>query len=215
MKSCIWFTIVFAACAASSCGIHRDSSIYSEVVSLIPLDLRHFFPMNLNCTWARLTFNELPFDNSHQSKSTFYYLEVMSTDFKNISSEQRLKSIATYRFSDSCNIVVSRFQRNDGFYSPSGRESLYRNWIKSVENCSDRRLPIPNFAGLDYPDFIQGIGLSDDYEILVHEANMNSTLDQKYQSETILMPETWRHGYSRGVCIDDSNGKMIWWLVAW
>jgi hypothetical protein len=174
-----------------------------------------FFPDSVECSWARVTFNETPFDNTHQSKTTFYYIEARPVEFESIVASVKSKAIASYRFSDTCNVVVNKFQRSAGFVSSIGRESVYERWIKSISDCEQGRFPIPNFAGLDHPNFIDGIGLSDDFEILVQESNTDHDSIKEYQVVKVMMPSKWAHGFSRGMCINYTDRSLIWWLVIW
>jgi hypothetical protein len=212
--SLIFIIIAFTALTCGSGNVHFDP--YSDVLEKVPISLRVFFPDSVVCSWARVTFNEIPFDNTHQSKTTFYYIEAKSIQFESIVESMKSKAIASYRFSDTCNVVVNKFQRSPGFVSSIGRESVYERWIKSIDLCNENRFPIPNFAGLDSPNFVDGVGLSDDFEILVQESNTEHNSIKNYQGKIkVIMPSNWEHGFSRGVCVNYKNQSLIWWLVIW
>lgn len=208
----LYSVFVFAVLGCTQAQKYSDP--YEDVLARVPPDLRMIFPESIDAQWARITFNEVPFSNEYRSKTTFYYIEVVADNFDVVASELYDRSMANYKFSDSCNIVVNKFQRDDGFASADGRDWLYNGWVTSLDSCSSH-FPIPNFAGLEQPDFIKDVGLSDDYEILVKHVSDSMTFSKRYYGPQVIMPDEWSRGHSYGVCINDQTKKLIWWLVIW
>ncbi len=188
--------------------------IYSETVAIIPEDLRKFFPDYVAGDDYGISFNHSPYANDHVGEIVYYYFECIPIEFDSLSALYRKQSIGRYQFSDSCNVVVYRFQ--DGFpRSIKGQEWRYEQWIRSLESC-EGHFPIPNFTRLqDSTDFIRKKGLSSDYEVCVLQASNKQELAAVHYGPPIMMPEQWARGHSQGVCISDRKRKIIWWLIVW
>ena len=206
--------VILAMVTLIGCGLGPEPTPYEYVLSRVPSDLQHFFPTSIAAPSATVTFNEEPFSDQFQQRTTFYYIALVPLQFDSLAHAIRESSIATYRPNEDCNVVVNRFQKDGGFTSSHGQEWLYNSWVGSLDTCASR-YPIPNFAGLEEPEFIAGKGLSEDFEIHVQRSANSMDLSGRYYGPQVIMPEHWQRGHSRGACVNRKTRKIIWWLVIW
>ncbi|MDR1005358.1 MAG: hypothetical protein LBL74_00645 [Bacteroidales bacterium] len=109
-------------------------------------------------------------------------------------------------------------------FKPEGGGSVYyENYEDSVKekeviarnlrmNNTDVILPI--FEQNDLSD----IGLSDDYKIYFIDSKRGKFVDKVYydtDTTISLMPDNWKHGYSRGYALSDKQKEIIYWVVVW
>jgi hypothetical protein len=206
--------ILFALVSSLGCGQTNRETPYDEILNRIPVEFHKFFPLSISCDSVFMNFNELPYINDYEAKPTYYYITYSSDNLDSLVSITEPIALGKYSFSDSCNIIVYKFQNKKSYNSPKGREWLYEKWIKRMDNCSGH-FPIPNFLGLDSTDFIPGIGLSKDYSIYVINVDSNRIFDSRFYGSDDIMPTKWRTGHSSGICISKEKGKAISWLVIW
>jgi hypothetical protein len=196
------------------CSQTQKENPYSDIMDRIPKEFHDFFVIPMSSDSIFMNFNEFPYCNSFEAKPTYYYVQYSSSNIDSLVSSVDKVALAIYSFPDSCNVVVYKFQNKKSYISPTGREWLYKEWVSGLNHCGIR-LPIPNFLGLDYPDFIPGKGLSADYLIYVLNVDSNRVFDSRYYGPEIIMPYPWRTGHSSGICISKEKNKAISWLIIW
>lgn len=204
----------FGVLSLIGCEQSRSNEAYNEVVSKIPEDLNVYFPNYLPGETFFLNFNEIPYSRDGYAKPTYYYLQCEISNIDSMIFETRSKSIGEYLFSDSCNIVIYKYQNKRSYYSTEGQEWRYNEWINRLKDCHDN-YPIPNFLGLEETDYIPGIGLTDDYNVYVLKSDNRRVFDDKYYGSKVIMPENWSTGYSSGVCINERRKRVVYWIVIW
>ncbi len=203
-------------CLITSCS--DKESLYRRTINEIPIErsLISHFPRDIDkSNKFSFYFNFKPILDKFTSKVVFVYLEVEGENIDSLVYSFSKRKIASYSFFDDCNLIVNKFQKNTSYSSYIGKEWLYENWLEEKNDCLKSKFPIPNFIGIGQGKMKDVIGLSDDYEIYVLESKSGKYFDESYYSKPILMPKTWERGFSKGVAINQSLGKVLYWSVVW
>ncbi len=144
------------------------------------------------------------------------YISYLSNNIDSILQSVTKESIGEYLFSDSCNTILYRFQRGTSKGSIIGKEWLYEDWIKTLESqCTEIRIPIPNYINAGEGLFEDKYGISDDYTIYVMEAKKGIHFPEEYYAKELILPDDWKRGYSKGYAINRETCKVIFWFTIW
>ena len=76
------------------------------------------------------------------------------------------------------------------------------------------KLPIPNFWSLDL-DKDTRCKLPLGFELFVLESQSGVFWDKKFLTEDHYMPETWKHGYTKGIAMNSKTFEVIYWFAIW
>jgi hypothetical protein len=118
-------------------------------------------------------------------------------------------SKARYKPIDSCLLVVNMYTNERNFFNSFKTKN--KSYLK--KECLKNKMPIPNFWAMELNG--QNITkLPDDFKIYVIDAS-HKIIDKKYISKNVYMPENWKHGYSKGVAMNDKTHEIIYWFVLW
>lgn len=75
-------------------------------------------------------------------------------------------------------------------------------------------MPVPLFEIDEYKGNTIS-GLTEDFKIYVLEAKPGKYIDEKYLQECDCLPEKWKHGYSKGIALNDKRQVVIYWVIVW
>ncbi len=77
-----------------------------------------------------------------------------------------------------------------------------------------RSLPVPLFDIQEYSGNTKS-GLNEDFIIFILGANSGEYLDKNHLEECDCLPANWKHGYSKGVAMNDKRKVIIYWTIFW
>ena len=189
-----------------SCNNKATDYDFQKQIAKFDKTIKKHFPNKLVGLYTSSVFN----DTYHDVTSI-----ILLNQFDNEKLFNKIKdslinlSIAKYTPRDSCLLVVNMFTKENNYFNSFKTNDT--SYLK--KNCLKNKLPIPNFWSLDFRS--KNIThLPQDYNIFVFEASHN-IIDKKYISENVYMPSYWKHGYSKGVAINNKEKKIIYWFVLW
>jgi len=212
MKNAV-YTLLLLSLMLSAC-IQESKDSYSSIIERsIPPELRKHMPLNINSEKFELYFNIKPYFNKFTGEQVVIYLEYESSNIDSIINKLDLRN--PIKYSDSCNVVLYKYQSNTTKSSMIGKEWLYKKWVNKLETCSSKSEPIPNFIEAGTGEFQYTNGISDEFDIYVLEANSGKHFEEKYYGSALIMPEKWKRGYSKGYAINKKSNKVIYWLTIW
>jgi hypothetical protein len=223
MKNIIRLSI-FVSLLMASCknGVVKDEimeeaniSYQENLVQLdFPKEFTDFFPSQLEVACG----TDVNIDNSNRCLYFFLFEYDRKNTIDSLENVFSKKSIASYQSTDTNTIVVKRWeirqeQKDEVLYKDSvygGKiyyPILYFEWsepfkIKDVSSPTNI-----------YSDSTR-CGLSKDYVIYVLGSKSGV-----YRDDIIgpldYMPDGWKNGYSKGVCINNKDGIIIYWALVW
>ena len=87
--------------------------------------------------------------------------------------------------------------------------------LNEISNTLIRKnkLPIPNFWPMKF-DSESITRLPEKFKIYIFEAKQK-ILNRDLMTHKDYMPDKWKHGYSKGVAINDETYEIIYWFVLW
>lgn len=141
---------------------------------------------------------------------TLYEYEVDKTKIDSIMGGLLNKHIAVYEYSDTCLLVVNRFETID----PFDYEAILDSSLLYMP-CYDKKYPVPNF--IEYPEanLHSGFKLDNSFVIYVLEAKPGNHFPRYKMNVFKQMPNKWKNGYSKGVAISKAKKTVIYWSVMW
>ena len=91
---------------------------------------------------------------------------------------------------------------------------VYDFFARRNKNVS-KSLPVPLF-GDDYNIRETYSGLRDGFKLYVLGAEAGCFLPKcKLGDSSACLPEKWKHGYSRGVALNDQTKEAVFWIIVW
>ena len=124
------------------------------------------------------------------------------------------KAIAHYNPSDTCLLVVNRFESIDSKDSslvPTIKDSTLIN-----RDCYYRKYPIPNFIGFMSNSSESDLKLDSSFTVYVLEAKKVDSWGVEFALEPApQMPSNWKNGYSKGIALSTKKSTIVYWTVIW
>ncbi|MBR8538379.1 hypothetical protein KDU71_22600 [Carboxylicivirga sediminis] len=203
--------LIVASCNSQTSGefwfLEKDKN-YDRVKTAFQ-DYVSFFPKrgdaySISDTWS------LDSNTEFNIKSVF---EFKSEQFKEALSTIRKSSIAEYPSDAECLLVLNRFATHSNYGYPKKHE-IDHNIINL--DCYKDLYPIPNFSNFSsYQTDETEPKLQKEFNIYVLEAKTGRFLAEEDITKGLYMPEEWKHGYSKGVAVNESKKLMIFWVIIW
>jgi hypothetical protein len=110
--------------------------------------------------------------------------------YKIISSEEHLLKLY------SINDLVQMFNLNNDFFLPNFREVFQQYSAFELNNGTN-------------------CGLPTDFQIYVLEYGFANIIDESYEYNWNLLPESIKQGYTSGAAVNDSKKLIVYWAIAW
>ncbi len=125
----------------------------------------------------------------------------------------RKNSIAKYASDMDGLLVLNRFSTHSNYGYPNGNEID----PKIIDlDCYKDLYPIPNFSNFSaYQTDKTECRLQEGFSIYVLESEVGRFLSEEKLTNGKYMPEYWKHGYSKGVAVNESEKIMIYWVIIW
>ena len=119
-------------------------------------------------------------------------------------------SIDFYSSKDTCLNIVYLYSDTEIFKHKKRLKHLKLNF-----DCIKNKYPIPNFVfeTIYYNEYTK-CHLMEDFNIYVLEAKKGLFVKEQEICENI-MPNEWKHGYSKGAAISEEKKVIIYWVVVW
>jgi hypothetical protein len=132
------------------------------------------------------------------------------------SIEENLKRksiLAKYVSSDSCLLVVNRFETRET--SENGTTPEIKDTAQINRDCYERRYPVPNFIECKYSTKGSATKLDSTFVIYVLEARSGKFFPKYDLKPSPQMPVKWKNGYSKGIAISEQRKTVIYWGILW
>jgi len=192
-----------------SCEMNRYSPFYSNLLRSYPREFVNHFPYKIYdgivnySTGTEFDVTGLFLLQKDSSKS-FY---VLQDSLKKI-------AIANYSAQDTCLFVVNKFTNEQNLTKEKKVESEEISKYFQKE-CLKEKLPIANFWGIYHENINTSPQLPKDFNIYVLDAKKGLYWDKKHISKGKYMPDFWKHGFSKGIALNENTHEIIYWFVLW
>ena len=204
MKSLIKYFLIILF--VSSCHQeHRMNNQFLEQISDFNNAIVKHFPSELKGMYKIAIFNDTQNDVSFIMLLNQYDKQTYNRLKDSLIKQSKVK----YNPKDSCLLVVNMYSNEKNYFNSFKTKD--KSYLK--KECLKDKLPIPNFWAMGF-DSKNITKLPDDYNIYVFEAS-HDIIDEKYLSKNVYMPDYWKHGYSRGIAMNDNTHEIIYWFVLW
>ena len=88
------------------------------------------------------------------------------------------------------------------------KEIISRNF----RNKNNFPVPVFDITGYKKSSYV---GLSEEFQICVIEAKQGIYASSDVLSKDNLMPDNWKHGFSKGYAISEKEKTIIYWCMVW
>ncbi|NOU59615.1 hypothetical protein [Marinifilum caeruleilacunae] len=187
---------------------------YQNDLKQFPTDMVDFFPDPESINGMYSTSKNV----DTTSECIFYmFFDFEAKDILKFKKYAQDKSIGSYLASDSLLITIKRRTIIDWDIS---KKAYYENLFRS----DTQYYPVPFFETMSKLDYI-GIdkddifsnkntsGLSNSFVFYILDSKSGQFWDGLKPNE--FMPESWKNGYSKGICINEKENITIYWLIIW
>lgn len=203
----VFCIFVFISCIAGN----KNQIDYQKDIKLFPPSLVDFFPNNLSIPYS-ITKNV---DTTNKCIS-YVYFSYKNDNLQNLKQEILKKYKNKYKANDSLLITIKR----NSLFENEKKKTYY----KSIKRNANIYYPIVffeynedvNYIGIDSKSLYSPInesGLSDDFTIYLLDSNPG--IYWKGLNGLDYMPDGWKNGYSKGICINEKTKTVIYWVVIW
>jgi hypothetical protein len=199
------------------------STNYQMNIDYYPDFLINHFPKKTFGNRGILSFNRA----AHDKLPTAYLPNILISKFKYDDSEYKKiknefvnKSITKFDSNSENLIILFRYFELE----KDSNIKLDIMPIKLKKQLAENNIqygksyPIPFFRNYD-TDVLKkaNYGLSKDDVILVLESKSGKYMPDKFLSDKshYLLPKEWKHGYSKGVALNDKKNRIIYWMILW
>ncbi len=125
------------------------------------------------------------------------------------------QSLVKYTNSDSCLLVVNRFENLETMNKGEKVYLDYETRKNQNKECFYNRLPIPKFLNYQNINLNKDTNLPDGFVYYVLEAKPQK-ISRKYDLiPNPQMPTTWENGFSKGIAINKNKREVIFWGIMW
>ena len=208
MKTKIINIILVITFITISCDNKKESTYYNNLRQKYnPIFVSHF-PKTIEKGHIDITEN-----GEYDVTRLFLTIKNSITNFKSITDSIKNNSVANYSAKDTCLFVVNKFTTEQN-YTQKRKANLKDISSYLDSKCLLNKVPIANFWGL-YENSETLCNLPENFNIFVLETKKGKFWDAKHISNGKYMPNYWKHGYSKGVAIDESTDEIIYWFVLW
>jgi hypothetical protein len=209
----IFITLATLLCLAS-CHRHdnRATLRYQKDLKQFPSYMVDFFPDTL----AEIYSTSQTVDTT--SECIFYmYYDLESKNTLKLQKSLEKKSIANYSASDTALVTI---KTESTMHWDESKIKYYSSLLVNKTTY----FPVPYFEtqrnlekiGINNESTFSSTstsGLSNDFIIYVLESK--SGLYWKGLKPNEYMPNDWKNGYSKGICVNTRKGIAVYWLVIW
>ena len=146
----------------------------------------------------------------------FYEYNVNSNYLDSLEIACKTKSIARYKNSDSCLLLINQFETAKTY---SESEEVFIDFEKRKtevnKDCYKNKLPIPKFLDYRFINNTSRTYLNDNFEFYILGANNKDFFKKFDLISNPQMPDNWSNGYSKGIAISKKDRCVIFWGVIW
>ena len=213
--------VLFSACKETSIQqnmrkrYHKSLSFFGD--SLVKHFPREFEHGGYSTTVLSSTDTIRYFFKTHRM---YFYTNYSNQEYPIIRSSVDSLAKAVYNTNDSTLLLVFDYLDKveadgrvfDDTATPLEKELAHRN-----KNTS-KSLPVPLFSdetGAIYTSITYS-GFRDGFKLYVLDADYGFFLPRnKLSDSSVCLPKKWKHGYSRGVALNDQTKEAVYWIVVW
>lgn len=76
-------------------------------------------------------------------------------------------------------------------------------------------VPIPSFYSYEKDFGLNSVRLENDFTIYILESKSGEYIDKEYLTKDNKFPPNWKNGFSRGLAINDTEKRVLYWLTIW
>ncbi|NII83705.1 hypothetical protein FHT21_002750 [Pedobacter sp. SG908] len=151
------------------------------------------------------------FSDKNEKKNDFILMlcenGISQNEINHVLDKNKDKVVAEYKASDSCLLIVNRFETKETLDNPDLRVKIDSSLIH--RECYQKKYPVPNFVNY-------GGSLHDSFMIYVLESEKINSWERKFgMGPAPQMPDPWKNGFSRGIAISKEKKTVIYWTVIW
>ncbi len=196
-----------------SCNKHENNATikYQKQLKQFPSNMVDFFPDTLSGKYSTI-------ENIDTTSQCIYY---MYYDFepKNIINLKKYlaqKSLQNYIASDTSLVTI---KTESIIYWDNSKKVYYKKIFKNNTNY----YPLPFFEkeefesiGINSENIYSNVsisGLHNDFVLYILDSKPG--LYWKGLKPNKYMPKGWKNGYSKGICVNEKKGIIIYWLIIW
>jgi len=210
IKSVLCLCLYLCLISCSKCE-NKATSKYQKELKLFPSYMIDFFPDTLSDIYSTV-------ENIDTTSQCIYYMNYnfKSKNIVELQDYLAKKSMQSYVSSDTSLVTI---KTESVIYWDDSKKIYYKRIFKNNTNY----YPIPFFEkeefggiGINNENIYSNVntsGLSNDFVIYILDSKPG--LYWKGLKSNKYMPNGWKNGYTKGVCINEREKIIIYWVIIW
>ena len=205
--------IALYSCAQTNVSDNTEND-YQEAKGFFKKHFVNHFPDKKRKTAKESAMLSSRSERKNDFNLILYQYKVDSKEIDSVIKNIRNKVIANYNPSDTCLLVVNRFESVDS--KDSSTIPIIKDSTLINRDCYITKYPIPNFIGFMANSSESDLKLDSSFTIYVLEAKKVDTWGAEFaMGAAPQMPNNWKNGFSKGVAISPQKSTIIYWTVIW
>jgi len=201
-------SLLICSVLLNSCQESRYHSGYHAI-------LRSFKPVFVNHFPLKMSEGTTYRSKSAEYNLTylFLYQRIEKSQFLKLFEVTKNEYTEKYNAADSCLLVINMFTTQKNL--TQNNKATSTDLLTLKDKCLKNKSPVPNFYNLDITLDSTRCKLPTGFELFIVDAKSGIYWDEKYLTDGKYMPEDWKHGYSKGIAMNEETLEVIYWFVIW
>ncbi|WKK86787.1 hypothetical protein [Marivirga arenosa] len=207
LKSLILLVLIL-----NGCSFGERELIFGTAINYFHKDFISHFPKTVPIEFSLNVISQNT-TNSHPHVWLKYYKSENELDLLKDSIEN--VAVAKYQTSDSCLLVIDKHLNKSNWYKIDKSKRIPKKIDYNDKPCHHNKYPVPNFYSTDWSETNSNPTRLKGYDLYVLEAKPGIYMDSTKLPNGLYTPKDWKHGYSKGIAINDETSAIIFWADIW
>jgi hypothetical protein len=212
------FIICIAICFLTFCNgrspsLGRIEESYTKSKLYFGEELTSHFPESISEFSGKFYYSQ---DTRRSHPGMYLKIKLSKREVQSLLSELENKSVVVYNSEDSCLLLIDSHltEKNRLKYDKNLRMGPQINDVN--KECHQEKLPVPKFWKKNWKENnTTQIGLDPGTKLYVLEAKSGIFLDENMLPNGKYTPFGWKHGYTKGIAVNEAERRVIYWFDIW
>tara|TARA_Y100001949_G_C15943886_1_gene311474 strand:- start:549 stop:1187 length:639 start_codon:yes stop_codon:yes gene_type:complete len=202
---------VLCSIAFFSCEQKYKNLEFPEEIDYFKPELYSHFPKRIPTLYSQLVVSQ-DLSGAHPHIWLLYY--DVSERLDSI-QHNLLRNTSRFHSNDSCLLVIDQHLNPTNKVKFDKMARVPRKYKYRLPNCNKLSPPIPKFYSENwYQNDNSKIGL-DGWNLYVIESDSGIFMNEDKLPNGLYTPPNWKHGYSKGIAVNEKDNAIIYWADIW
>jgi hypothetical protein len=183
---------------------------FPDEINYFDREFVSFFPKEIPESYSKIIVSK---DRNYSHPFVWLKIRKSKEELSMLVSELKSTALDIYSTEDTCLLVIDKHLDRTNWFKIGKIEKKNLDFVYN-ECCLDK-LPVPNFYEDGWEETDKGLTGLVGYDMYVIDAQPGVFMDSTKLPNGKFTPQGWKHGFSKGVAINEEEGKIIYWADIW